>query len=464
MLRPGLNLVLRLEPKSDLDEIGRRLAAALVAEQADHALVWWDDEAAAPDAVFPGLHPSAAPFDSTLLCLNPLDLGTFAYRVPATFVRTRFTVALWTAEGVPAPELEHPASFLDEVWVASRFAARELATKTDRPVEVFPLPVTCPSTEPAARPSGLPEAFTFLSIVDLGPEGEPDRFDEANPLALVRAFLDAFPQPGGPTLVVRTIGGATHLDRLEELRLETERPDVVVIDGPLRPEERTALVRACDCYVSFHRVEESSLAALEALACGRPAIVTGFSGTLPSLEGVTQLLTGYRETPRPEPSAAWWCGPTWAEPDPAHAVQLLRWVYEQPDQVRDAVSAATAEVAREHSPQAAAAFVQARLAAGRELGGCERGPTPQAASTTPLERAVGYFVSGPSNSWDAPSRLGRAGLLLRRIVLRAIRPYTARREELDRAVVEALAQLNHRLHVLEERIDRSRDEPTPTDT
>jgi glycosyltransferase involved in cell wall biosynthesis len=80
--------------------------------------------------------------------------------------------------------------------------------------------------------------------------------------------------------VVRTINGAERLDHLERLRLMANRPDVHVVDGPLPPYERRALIAACDCFLFLHRTEEFGLAMAEAMAFGRPVVATAYGGNL----------------------------------------------------------------------------------------------------------------------------------------------------------------------------------------
>ena len=59
----------------------------------------------------------------------------------------------------------------------------------------------------------------------------------------------------------------------------------------------------------------------------------------------------------------------------------------------------------------------------------------------PSQQAAEFLARGPRASWSQPSRLGRLGLAYRRLLLRLLRPYTARQREFEHTVVDALREL-----------------------
>jgi hypothetical protein len=53
-----------------------------------------------------------------------------------------------------------------------------------------------------------------------------DFFSERkNPLGVIEAFKRAFPDPVGPTLVIKSINGDKNVTELERLRTAVDRPD-----------------------------------------------------------------------------------------------------------------------------------------------------------------------------------------------------------------------------------------------
>ena len=84
------------------------------------------------------------------------------------------------------------------------------------------------------------------------------------------------------------------------------------------------------------------------------------------------------------------------------------------------------------------------------MGRGRRGPRRSArSSATGLERAVAWLQEGPENAWDAPSRIGKVGILYRRVLRRVLRPYETRQREFERAVVDELSARSSALAELE---------------
>jgi FkbM family methyltransferase len=73
-----------------------------------------------------------------------------------------------------------------------------------------------------------------------------------------------------------------------------------------------------------------------------------------------------------------------------------------------------------------------------------------ASAADAVERAAALLSSGPATSWSAPSRFGRPGLLARRLLQRAMRPYAVRQGQLDHALLGAVrATADQRVTALE---------------
>jgi FkbM family methyltransferase len=66
--------------------------------------------------------------------------------------------------------------------------------------------------------------------------------------------------------------------------------------------------------------------------------------------------------------------------------------------------------------------------------------SPGGGARNGLEQARRAVLEGPALGWEAPSRFGRAGLLARRALQRAMRPYDMRQREVDQALFGAISQ------------------------
>jgi FkbM family methyltransferase len=63
-------------------------------------------------------------------------------------------------------------------------------------------------------------------------------------------------------------------------------------------------------------------------------------------------------------------------------------------------------------------------------------------SRSAIARAERLLHSGPTNSWDTPSRFGLLGNVLRRLLRRVLRPYEVRQREFESALFAAVAEVD----------------------
>jgi glycosyltransferase involved in cell wall biosynthesis len=123
-----------------------------------------------------------------------------------------------------------------------------------------------------------------------------------------------------------------------------------------------ALVASADCFVSLHRSEGFGFSLAEAMAYEKPVIATGYSGNLDFMTEENSYLVRYR--PRvvgigktPYPSAA-----EWAEPDVAHAAELMRYVHDHPAEAALVGRRARRQILSRRSVEHCAAFIASRIA------------------------------------------------------------------------------------------------------
>jgi glycosyltransferase involved in cell wall biosynthesis len=362
-LERGVNLVARCGEGAPLDELADALARALAELGVPVAAIGLRLDGTR--ARLEGVDPRLAPYDTSLVCLNPVDLVRFAFQVDAEFFARRRSIGLWLAEETPAPDLAAALGFLDELWVPSETAARGLRARAPIPVRALPLPVETGATAAGRAELGLPEGPLVLTVCDLGDVFATGALERANPLGLVDAFERAFPEGEGPVLAVRLVDGGRNRYARERVRLASGRRDVLVLDGPLSGPERRALVRTCDCYASLHRAADFELACAEALAAGKPVVATA-TETLRALAGGNgALFAPAGPAPVPEGQAAYWTLPEWDEPDVASAAGLLRRAFERPDEARRAGEHGRAAVDADGSHERLATFLAAQLGWGR---------------------------------------------------------------------------------------------------
>lgn len=295
--------------------------------------------------------------DVEIVAVNPDELPSFVRRVGEDHFHGR-RIGIWGWETNAIPARWAPAfDWIDEIWVYSKFMAENLSAATDKPVIALPPPVAAPP--PAARPLrlGVPDGFLFLFAFDY-----MSTIQRKNPIGLIEAFARAFASGEGPQLLIKTINGPLRpLSEEAVLWAAGERPDIHVIDTSLSAEQRDALMAGCDCYVSLHRAEGFGLTLAEAMAIGKPAIGTGYSGNVDFMNAENSLLVEHRLGLVGPECEIYPADGEWAYPSVEHAAKLMRNVYEQGELARRLGERARADIARQLSPLATGTAMRNRL-------------------------------------------------------------------------------------------------------
>lgn len=445
---PGVNLVGFLEAESGLGEVARRLAAALDASDVPLAAISYRGTHGRQRHPLDLALAVEAPFDTNLICLSADDLTAFAGEVGSDLFAKRYSIGVWFWETNVFSSPERTATmFLDELWVASDYISRALVGELDIPVHVVPIPVPEPRGPFRTRAElELPEGFIFLFVFDFW-SGE-----RKNPTAVVEAFTRAFAPGEGPTLVLKSINGRDwkphQLDRL--LVIADGRDDILFRDGYVSADERDSYVAACDCYVSLHRSEGLGLTMAEAMACAKPVIATGYSGNLEFMTEANSHLVPYRLVDVPE---TWWAyapGAQWAEPDVDAAAQLMRTVWERPDEARALGAGARDEILERFEPARTNSFLRERLADARARGAVRARASEHDARPPILEAS--RELSGGIGEGLVRSGASPPASYLRRLLQRALWPYLEEQRRFETAVLDALVTLHRSTEDLERRI------------
>lgn len=257
-----------------------------------------------------------------------------------------------------------PCNRADQVWVPTRHNVEAFAAagvERER-LRVVPEPFELDRLHRDAPPLELPDAHgtVVLAAFDFSLRKGWD--------VLLDAWCAAFAPDDDVTLVLKvwsTTAGmgaeAIHAAigaRVAELGHDPARiPDVVVIDDLLGPEAMAGLYRACDVYVAPTRGEGWGRPIMEAMAMGRPAIATAWSGPAEFVDDAVGWPVAYRMADVPPAAVAEvpvYAGHRWAEPDRDALVAALREAHARAD-LRAARGAAAAERAARHAHRAVAA-------------------------------------------------------------------------------------------------------------
>lgn len=289
----------------------------------------------------------------------------------------RAVMPFWELEGFPAPWLQ-AFDLVDEVWAPTRFIQTMLARKLGKPVLHMPLPLAFDAPPPVGRARfGLPEdtflfffSFDFLSFME-----------RKNPMALVRAFRQAFRRDGAHpkvALVIKTLNAEAVAEHGRALRESLrDDPDIVLIERTLEREETLQLIACCDAVASLHRSEGLGLLIAEAMVLGKPVIATDYSATTELVSRHTGWPVDFKLVPVPEGHYPFHEGQVWAEPDEGHAAWQMRQVFHHRDEAEQRAQAAREQLCARFGTEACAQRMRQRLdeisspvVAAREIAAC----------------------------------------------------------------------------------------------
>lgn len=271
----------------------------------------------------------------------------------------------------PAWELaRYPAEWarvldrFDEIWTPSTFVADAVRAAVSRPVHHMPLAVELKlSSFLGRRYFSIPEdAFVAVFFFDFASFA-----DRKNPEAVLKAFERlAERRPDAAIHCVIKSRGGRDMDEQQaalEARLAALGPRAQALYGDMSDNEIKNLVRVADVFVSLHRSEGFGRGMAEAMALGRPAIATGYSGNLDFMPPGAGLLVDYELVPVAPGAYPKGDGQVWAEASSEHASRLLEQLMDDPAEARALGARGKAFIDEHYSLQAVGRRALERLTA-----------------------------------------------------------------------------------------------------
>jgi glycosyltransferase involved in cell wall biosynthesis/2-polyprenyl-3-methyl-5-hydroxy-6-metoxy-1,4-benzoquinol methylase len=432
-LPKGVNVLGYVSSERGVGEVARQVLWALDSRQIAAAVI---DTPAVPDQIPKVLGRIAAadhPYDYNLICVNADMLPAIASALGPRFFSGRRTAGLWFWEVSRFPEM-WLRSFddLDEVWVASEFIAETLRPLTAKPVRTIRVPIAPgPAAEMSRAEMGMPEGFCFLFVFDYR-----SVFRRKNPLGLVLAFKAAFEPGAGPSLVIKSIcGDEFPAERAQLAAAIADRPEIHLAEETVSAEAKNAMIANCDCYVSLHRSEGLGLTMAEAMYFGKPVIATGYSGNLDFMSAENSYLVPQTAARIGADAAPYPPDGEWAEPDLDYAAAVMRTVVADPEKAAVRARRGAIDIRHTHSPEAAAASIEAAIAQGRADAIIEGLRTPKSQGSDHLHHLVA--LGGPPVDRGSKQVRDQA----KRAYLRALRPYASYQSQVNISATQALDQI-----------------------
>lgn len=187
------------------------------------------------------------------------------------------------------------------------------------------------SKEDARRRFGIaPDAFVVFYNFSY-----KSGIDRKNPEGALRAFAKGVAQKDNSLMVFKTAASSEYprrVIRLQELTKELGVSDkVIFIDEYLTEQDVFNLTNACDVYLSLHRAEGFGLGIAEAMALGKPVIVTDYSSTKEFCNETNSIPVGYKMVAMEKSENRLYSdAKMWADPDIDAAAAALEKIYNDP--------------------------------------------------------------------------------------------------------------------------------------
>lgn len=238
----------------------------------------------------------------------------------------QYNIATWVWELSSFPS-EWDSAFLpyDEIWVPTSFCQAAIAARAPIPVIKIPYVVTLPQSSGLTRADfGIrPGSFAFLCIFDMR-----SVFERKNPLAVIRAFKQAFTERQQAELIIKVNHADSDKVHLEMLRAAAAGSRIRLIEETWPHADVAALINACDAVVSLHRSEGFGLVLAEAMLLGKPVVATNYSGNVDFTTPFNSYLVDYRMKSVGTGADPYDPTAQWADPSVPHAAHQMRELFE----------------------------------------------------------------------------------------------------------------------------------------
>ncbi|HEX8129156.1 MAG TPA: glycosyltransferase [Pyrinomonadaceae bacterium] len=276
----------------------------------------------------------------------------------AAGVKNAIGMTVWETDAMPA-QWQGALRQVREVWLPCDYNVSVFGKSLDK--AIFKLPHTLLPCKPeTARAGDFPgidaRDFVFYSIFQWQ--------ERKSPRGLIESFLRAFPAESDAVLVLKVNAEAASVAarELEGLRRQTGSLARVQIHSEAWPEARIEALHARgDCYVSLHRGEGWCYPLFEAAARGTPVVATNYSGPLEYLDGDAHRLVRHDLCPVRQPYVYYHSRMRWAEPDLAHASELMRNVYQERETARAKAARAALKLRENYSLERVGQMARTRI-------------------------------------------------------------------------------------------------------
>ena len=300
-------------------------------------------------------------FPVTIINVAPQPYFSVAYERGGLLRRSgiyRIAYWAWELDTIPEEWVEL-TPLLDAIWAPTGFVADAFRQRMPVPVHQVLPGVELSEIERVTKAElGIPERnYVFMFMFDMN-----SQMARKNPLAVIRAFREAFRPSDHASLVIKVSRGRSHPSEFAQLEQAAREAGVIIVDEVLSRARAYGFIQMCDCFVSLHRAEGFGLCLAEAMLMGKPTIATNYSGNMAFMHPGNSYLVDYTLTDIPPDNPIYKGGNHWADPSIEQAAAFMRQCYEDPASASALAAIGQAEAKEKLSLKAAGRRMAEQLA------------------------------------------------------------------------------------------------------
>lgn len=359
----GVNLIAYIRASMGVGEAARGNASALQAANIRFGIINYEkgNPARMDNLRWQHKEVTQAQHEINLLHINADHTPAVMADLGKSTFKDRYNIGFWAWEMPVFPDRWLDSfTCLDEIWVPSRYVYEAVAEKSPVPVITIPhiIDVDMDSAQTYDRSSfGVPDnSFVFLSMFDTHSIAQ-----RKNPFGSIVAFQRAFQPDDTNVHLIIKINNADDAASKSLQDMIKGWTNIQILDRHLDRAGIDSLIHCCDCYVSLHHAEGFGLAPAEAMAMGKVALLTNWSGNTEYMTADNCIPVRYSLKTLGKDYGPYESYQYWATPDLDHAADGMKRIANDPDLAKSLGEKGQKTIHEQFSAEAIGKRMKARL-------------------------------------------------------------------------------------------------------